>query len=72
MIDDPIELVLARSSLGGHAWCFTCHHPDLVHRDGVTGCTECECPELRRMTPEDWLAWRYPDFLSHPPDRLNL
>lgn len=63
-MSEPIEQVIARSSLGGHAWCANCKHPDAVHlREmcaGENGDTDwCDCPQLRRMSPDEWFEWKY-------------
>jgi hypothetical protein len=63
---ETLKEVIARSSLGGHAWCTTCKHPDLNHRSirpfadqrGSCEWEGCLCSVLRRMTPEEWLAWK--------------
>ncbi len=53
--------LIARSSFGGHAWCETCKHPDLLHVDGVCHGNHvivCPCARLQRMTPQQWLRWK--------------
>lgn len=59
---ESMESLIARSSLGGHAWC-VCRHPDLLHAgelrdDDRGGCSRCGCRKLKRMTPEQYLEWR--------------
>jgi hypothetical protein len=61
-MEEPLEFVIARSSIGGHAWCRDCHHPDLLH-PGEQHCASCPCPKLVRMTPDEWLRWQHPGSL---------
>lgn len=65
-MSESIRELISRSSLGGNAWCATCEHPDILHENhgcialgyiDSTDTVACGCPKLRRMTPEEWLAW---------------
>ena len=65
---EPIEELIARSSLGGSAWCGVCDHPRDNHRKGLCaypcsvdpdGNVEwCRCSGFVAMSPEDWLKRR--------------
>lgn len=62
-MNEDIRLVIARSSIGGYAWC-KCLHADLTHGDDEGTCGLCDCQQLRRMTPDDWLAWKHPALID--------
>jgi hypothetical protein len=62
---EPIEHLLARSSLGGSAWCSRCDHPRDNHRGGLCrypvtlyedgSYAFCRCSGFEAMTPDEWL-----------------
>jgi len=70
-MEEPLEFVIARSSMGGHAWCRNCYHPDLSHAGikissesrGACHQPDCACSALVRMTPDEWLRWQHPGSL---------
>jgi hypothetical protein len=50
--------LLARSSLGAHAWCGDCYHADLLHDSVRCFSDRCGCVELRRMTVAEYEKWK--------------
>jgi len=62
MSDEPMLHLIARSSLGGYAWCANCRHADVLHEPpGCLAVGFCGCKTLRRMTPEEYMAWKEND-----------
>lgn len=66
-MSDFLETI-ARSSIGAWAWCGECKHPDLNHsgrlnaeKRGACFADGCGCQKLRRMTIDEFLAWRRED-----------
>ena len=50
--------LIAKSSLGGAAWCSNCGHPDLLHERAECFGLEagrCPCPNFKAMTPAEWM-----------------
>lgn len=59
-----INELIAKSSLGGAAWCSTCKHPDALHTAPHLGTvcfgenSQCGCQRFVAMTPDEYLKWK--------------